>query len=183
MLYTRSLLVIYFILEVKWKLLSCVRLFVTPWTGSPWTLQANTGVGSLLLIQWIFPTQESNWDLLHYRQILYQLSYQWSPHFRVYMLMCMCVCSVTKLYPILCDPFDHSQPGSSLLGIFQAGILEWVAISSFRGSSQPRDQTRVFCIDRWIFHPWVTWEVAYVNPKLLIYPSPLYVFLDEFFFS
>ena len=39
----------------------------------------NTGVGSLSLLQWIFPTQESNWDLLHYRQILYQLSYQGSP--------------------------------------------------------------------------------------------------------
>ena len=38
----------------------------------------NTGVGSLFLIQGIFPTQESNWDFLHYRQILYQLNYQGS---------------------------------------------------------------------------------------------------------
>ena len=38
----------------------------------------NTGVGSLSLLQWIFPTQESNRGLLHYRQILYQLSYQGS---------------------------------------------------------------------------------------------------------
>ena len=36
----------------------------------------NTGVGSLSLLQGIFPTQESNWDLLYYRWILYQLSYQ-----------------------------------------------------------------------------------------------------------
>ena len=36
----------------------------------------NTGVGSLSLLQGVFPTQESNWDLLHCRQILYQLSYQ-----------------------------------------------------------------------------------------------------------
>ena len=36
----------------------------------------NTGVGSLSLLQWIFPTQESNWGLLYCRQILYQLSYQ-----------------------------------------------------------------------------------------------------------
>ena len=35
----------------------------------------NTGVGSLSLLQWIFPTQESNWGLLHCRQILHQLSY------------------------------------------------------------------------------------------------------------
>ena len=38
----------------------------------------NAGVGSLSLLQWIFPTQESNWSLLHCRQILYQLSYQGS---------------------------------------------------------------------------------------------------------
>ena len=36
----------------------------------------NTGVGSLSLLHWIFPTQESNQGLLQYRQILYQLSYQ-----------------------------------------------------------------------------------------------------------
>ena len=39
----------------------------------------NTGVGSLSLLQEIFPTQESNWGLLHWRWILYQLSYQGSP--------------------------------------------------------------------------------------------------------
>ena len=38
----------------------------------------NTGVGSLFLLQWIFLTQESNWGILHCRQILYQLSYQGS---------------------------------------------------------------------------------------------------------
>ena len=38
------------------------------------------GVGSLFLLQWIFPTQESNWGLLHGRQILYQLSYEGSLH-------------------------------------------------------------------------------------------------------
>ena len=40
----------------------------------------NTGVGSLSLLQWIFPTQELNWGLLHCRRILYQLSYQGSPY-------------------------------------------------------------------------------------------------------
>ena len=39
----------------------------------------NTGVGSLSLLQWIFPTQKWNWGLLHCRQIVYQLSYQGSP--------------------------------------------------------------------------------------------------------
>ena len=45
------------------------------WPGKP----KNTGVGSLSLLQQIFPTQELNWGLLHCRQILYQLSYQGSP--------------------------------------------------------------------------------------------------------
>ena len=46
----------------------------------------NTGVGSLSLLQWLFPIQESNWGLLHCRQILYQLSYQGSPciYFRLW---------------------------------------------------------------------------------------------------
>ena len=48
--------------------------------------------------------------------------------------------------PTLCDPMDCSPPGSSVRGIFQAGILEWVAISSSRGSSHPRGQTCVSCI-------------------------------------
>ena len=43
----------------------------------------------------------------------------------------------------LCDHMDCSLPGSSVHGISQAGILEWVAISSSRGFSQPRDQTRI----------------------------------------
>ena len=46
----------------------------------------------------------------------------------------------------LCDPMDCSPPGSSIHGIFQARVLEWVAISFSRGSSRPRDRTRVSCI-------------------------------------
>ena len=43
----------------------------------------------------------------------------------------------------LCDSMDCSLPGSSVHGIFQAIVLEWIAISFFRGSSWPRDRTRV----------------------------------------
>ena len=46
----------------------------------------------------------------------------------------MCVCSVAKSCPTLCDTMDCSLPGSSVHGIFQARILEWVAISSSRAS-------------------------------------------------
>ena len=50
---------------------------------------------------------------------------------------------VTQLCPTLWDPMDCSLPGSSVHGIFQARVLEWVAISFSRVSSQPRDQTQV----------------------------------------
>ena len=49
--------------------------------------------------------------------------------------------AVVKSCPTLCDPMDCSLPGSSVHGIFQAIVLEWIAISFSRGSSQPGDQT------------------------------------------
>ena len=53
---------------------------------------------------------------------------------------------VAQSCPILCDPMDYSPPGSSIHGIFQARVLEWVVIFFSRGSSWPRDQTWVSCI-------------------------------------
>ena len=55
----------------------------------------------------------------------------------------ICCCLVVKLYSTLYDPMDCSLPGSSVHGISQAKILEWVAISSSRGSFQPRDRTHI----------------------------------------
>ena len=48
-----------------------------------------------------------------------------------------------QLCPTLCDPKDYSPPGSPVHGIFQARILEWIAMPSSRGSSRPRDGTCV----------------------------------------
>ena len=59
----------------KWKSLSCAWLFAIPW-NSP---GQNTGVGSLSLLQGIFPNQRLNPGLLHCRRILYQLSHKGSP--------------------------------------------------------------------------------------------------------
>ena len=53
---------------------------------------------------------------------------------------------------------DCSLPGSSVHGISQSRILEWVAVSSSRGSSRPRDRTHISCIGRQILYPWTTWE-------------------------
>ena len=51
------------------------------------------------------------------------------------------LCRVT-----VCDPMDCNPPGSSVHGILQATILEWIAIPFFTGPSRPRDQTWVSCV-------------------------------------
>ena len=91
----------------------------------------------------------------------------------VYIYMCVCVCVCVCVYIklnhfavtlkttqhckstmclvaqsclTLCNPMDSSIPGSSIHETFQAGILEWFAMPSARGSFQPRDGTQVSCI-------------------------------------
>ena len=65
---------------------------------------------------------------------------------------------VAQSCPTLCDPMDCSLSGSSVHGIFQARVLEWVAISFSRGSSRPRNRTRVSCIAGRRFTIWATRE-------------------------
>ena len=71
-----------------------------------------------------------------------------------------CFCLVAKSCSTLCDPMDSSLTGSSVHGISQIRILEWVAISFSRGSSQLRDQTCIFCISRWILYHWAIREAC-----------------------
>ena len=73
----------------------------------------------------------------------------------------ICVYVSVQSCPTLCDPMDCSLPGSSVHGISQVRILEWVTISSSRGSSQPRDQTHISyisCIGRWLLYHCTTLE-------------------------
>ena len=72
-----------------------------------------------------------------------------------------------QLFLTLCEPMDYSPPGSSVHGIFQTRILEWVAISYSRGSSQPRDLTCTSCTAG-ILNSWATGET------LRSKESPLY---------
>jgi len=65
----------------------------------------------------------------------------------IYFLVRAC----SSHFQTLCGPMDCSPQGSSVHGIFLARILDQVAISSFRGSSQPRDRTHISCIGKWIF--------------------------------
>ena len=63
-----------------------------------------------------------------------------------------------QLCPTLCDPMDCSLPGFSIQGILQARILQWVTISFSRGSSWPRDRTRVSHIGGRRFNLWATYR-------------------------
>ena len=84
--------------------------------------------------------------------------------------MCLLLCLVTKSCPTLCNPIDYSPPGSSVHGISKARILEWVAISLSRGSSQSRDQSSIpyiSCIVRWILNCWTIREAHYLLLRVL----------------
>ena len=63
---------------------------------------------------------------------------------------------VTQSCLTLCNSLDCSLPGSSVHGIFQARILEWVATPFFRGSSRPRNWIMVSCISSRFFTIWAT---------------------------
>ena len=96
------------------------------------------------------------------RQTLYTESpgkptifYNCRPNTQSYSL---CGCLVAKSCVTLCNPMDCSLPGSSVHGISETRILEWVSISFSRGSSWPRDWTHISCIGRWILYHWATRE-------------------------
>ena len=74
---------------------------------------------------------------------------------------------VAQSCPTLCDPTDCSLPGSSVHGIFQAIVLEWLAISFSRGSSWPRDRTQFTHIVDRCFIIWATREVQSTNNFLI----------------
>ena len=83
-----------------------------------------------------------------------------------------CVLSCVQL----CNPMDCSPPVSSVHGIFQVRILEWVAISSSRGSSQPKEQTLVSCIScigRRILHRCTIWADSFVTSWTVAHQAPL----------
>ena len=72
-----------------------------------------------------------------------------------------CVCAQSCL--ILCEPLDCSLPGSSVHGIFQVRMLQWVAISTSRRSSQPRGQVHICiscCIGKQILPHSATWDTV-----------------------
>ena len=122
--------------------------------------------------------KKNAWTIPHSVSTIYiYVSAYWVPHSPCIFLILInvnycyhCSCTRTSVHvlmpqtcPTLCDPMGCSPPGSSVHGIFQAVILEWVAISSSRASSWPRDQTHISCISstgRQIFYHRATWDLA-----------------------
>ena len=146
---------------------------------SPWNSPAqNTGVGSLSLLQGIFPTQGLNPGLPHCRWILYQLSHKESPRILEQVAFrfsrwssrprnrtgVSCIAGrfftnwairkalkVIQSCPTLCNPMVYI-----VHGILQAIILEWGAFPFSRGSSQHRDRTQVSRTVGRFFTSWAT---------------------------
>ena len=69
--------------------------------------------------------------------------------------VCVCCARWLRSCPTLCNPMDCGPSDSSVHGILQAGVLEWVALPSSKESSKPRDRTCfscVICIGRWVLY-------------------------------
>ena len=141
------------------------------------------GCGSRSRVQRTFWSQQctriNEWMiLLHFR----------CPYLYSYLILVIIVDAQLLSRVWLCDPMDCSPPSSSVHGVLQVRILEWVAISFSGGSSLPRDWTCIsqgFCIGRWVLYHCTTWEALrnklewlqtrpprYPTPKIFIFPVP-----------
>ena len=93
---------------------------------------------------------------------------------------CLKWSEVAQSCPTLCNPMDCSPPASSVHGILQARILEWVAISFSRGSSRPRDRTQVSRIAGRHFNLWATRELnCLITLKETPYPLAVTLHLHQ----
>ena len=128
---------------------SCHRLIVL-------TYWSSREVMGLVHILFLFISQHITTGLVHDRhsECFNSIKNRWK--FTWYLIVL-----VAQSCPTLCDPRDHSPPGSSVHGILQARVLEQVAIPFSRGSYWPRDQTWVSCIAGRFFTVWATREAWY----------------------
>ena len=111
-----------------------------------------------LVLWWAFPMNVAGYEI--WLKIEFSVFY---PNFLLFPYSLSCQ-KKWKSCSTLCDPMDCGLPGTSLRGILQARILEWITIPSSRGSSQPRDPTQVSRIAGRFFTIWATRE-AKVLPK------------------
>ena len=134
------------------QLLSRIWLFVTPWTAARQASLSITNSWRLPKLRSIESVMPSNHLILCCPLLLLPSIFQLGG---LHFVKIVTDSEVVQSCPTLCDPMDCSLPRSSIHGIFQARVLEWVAISFSRGSSWPRDQTQVsHIVDRqlWLYH-------------------------------
>ena len=81
-----------------------------------------------------------------------------TPAFILQLLFELCIAIRSIVY---CNSVDWNLPGSSVHGISQAGILEWIAIFFLKGSTWPRDGAHISCTERGFFTIWAAREVLY----------------------
>ena len=136
---------------------SILHRVLTPWDWSHWS-----SVNSVLTprqAQWGREAASNATEVTAPSASIFTMQ-GWAPLQRVTArgeaLLFSCCCSLPKLCPTLCDPMDCSPPGSSVYGILQTRILEWVSTAFPGRSSWPRTRTPVSCkspvfIGRWIF--------------------------------
>ena len=133
-----------------WVAPSC--LFATPGSSVHGILQAR-------VLEWVaIPSSRGSSpprDGTHISCISMCILYHWATR-AAHLLLQLALSLAAQLCPALCDPVDCSPPGSSVHGILQARILEWVTTLSFRGSFQPSDWTQVSGITGRIFTLWAT---------------------------
>ena len=141
------------------------RYLQAVWTTNPESLLVTRNDGIILH----FP--ESHLVVVVKTNLLWQLlsksNFKTSePLFSHSCISNFCCYLLAQLCLTLCHPIEHSSPGSFVHVILQAIILEWVAVSSSRGSSWPRDWTHVSCVsctDKLIVYCWATGEVRSSN--------------------
>ena len=131
LLFIISLVISYTLYIDFYYKLAAVRLFCLCLSHAAWAAQFNS---SILLVSW-----------RQHRPRTMGIS-RLEVSCRITVCVCVCVCVYAQSHPTLCNAMDCSPPVSSVHGILQAKVLEWVAISCSKGSSQPRDKTHVSCI-------------------------------------
>ena len=140
----------------------CLKCFINIWCTFSvlWTAMWKFPIIVLVL-------RVQNQELLHYLLLSRYVSTRYLPGTELDMDT-QCESEVARSCPTLCDPMDRRLPGSSIHGIFQARILELVAISFSRRSSRPRDWTRVSHVVGRHFTVWATreiWDLHFITTK------------------
>ena len=157
------------LLKVCWGQESVVVVYFYDWTGHRFCCNVNKSTSGntpskhlIMMVKYTFRFPASlpllQLFFLLWEELFLNHTLLGKPFFISLLFSKEHVCMHTQSLQLcltLCDLMDSSPPGSSVHGILQAWILEWITVPSSRGSSQPRDQTCVFyvsCVGRQVLY-------------------------------